>query len=238
MARGLSAPRALVWITIIASAAALIVVWVIQPGAPPIYDGLPLGSPPYRFLVPHPNFATTPAPTTARKTFQIAGTPYGFELATGEPDPQASVLIPLASLELPPHAAVLTVTIEPVVPPQPPPLGTIIDGNDYRFTVTTAGHPVALRPGRTVRVTLRHTGSPGRPTVALLRGTSWKELSSVEEAVGSSTADSPALGDLALLISTRSSGGISGPLVAALIVAGVLAAMAVALVVIARRRRE
>ena len=220
------------------AAACLVVVWTVYPNNPPIYDGLPLGSPPYRYLVPPPNRAGTAPPTSVTKTFPVAGTPYGFQLQTLEPDPQASVLIPLASLSLPAGAARVTVSLAPVLPSESAPLGTILDGNVYRLSLVAEGQPVPLRQGRTVRVTLRHTGSPGRPALAVLQSRGWKRLPSVEEAVGTSTGDSPDLGDLVLLVSTRSRGGIGGPLISAFVVAGVLGVMAAVLVVLRRRRTK
>ena len=218
------------------AAAALVVVWTVDPNNPPIYDGLPLGSPPYRYLVPPPNRAPTAPPTRVTKTFPITGTPYGFQLQTLEPDPQASALIPLASLSLPPGASRITVSLAPVLPSEPAPPGTVLDGNVYHISLEAEGQPVPLRPGRTVRVTLRHTGSPGRPTLAVLQSRGWKRLPSVEEAVGTSTGDTPDLGDLVLLVSIGSKGGLGGPLVSAFVVAGVLGVMAVVLIVLRRRR--
>jgi hypothetical protein len=233
-----SHPKRIALGSLVVAAGALAVVWAAQPGDPPIYDGLPLGAPPYRYLVPPPNRAATAPPTSATQTFRIAGTPYGFQLETHEAAPQASILLPLASLRLPPSAAVITLEVQPVVPAAPPPPGTLIDGNAYRFTAVVSGQQVALRSGRTARITLRHTGSPGRPTVAVLQGQRWRPLRSIEAVPGSSEADTPVFGEMALLLSTRQPGGIGGPLTAALVVVGALGILLVVVLFIARRRRR
>jgi hypothetical protein len=219
------------------SAVALTIVWIAQPGNPPIYDGLPLGTPPYRYLVPPADRALTAPPSGAAMTFQIAGTPYGFQVNTSESVPQASVIVPVASLVIPPGATRVTVSVRPVLPPSPAPLGSTIDGNVYRIEVSTGtGQPVAIRRGSTVRVMLRHTGSPGRPNVAVYTGSRWRSLTSVEDMPGISTADSPQLGDLTLLTSNHRSSGLSGSVTAALVVGAVLVVMALLILVIGRAR--
>jgi hypothetical protein len=147
------------------------------------------------------------------------------------------MLLPLASIDLPPGAGTIRLTITPVLPAVPASPGLQMDGNTYRFTATVASGPVGLKSGHSVRITLRHTGAPGRPTMALLEGGRWVLLHSVESASGTSTADSPMLGQLVLMLSTGHSSGLGAPLTAALIVLGVLVILALVLLILGRKRR-
>lgn len=213
--------------------------WLIWPGNPPLYDGLPLSVPPYRYLDPPPGLGRTPPPTSAAEIVQASQVPYGFLVHTSEDAPQASAVIPVKSLALPNGADSLAIRIDPVQPPAPLPRGHF-DGNVYRIGVVDArtGDPIVIRPGRTFTVTLRHTGAPGTPALEQYADGRWRVLKSVQPAPGHSEAAAAAFGSFALTIQTlrpAPTGGLGGGVVAALVVTGCLFALALVLFLVRRR---
>jgi hypothetical protein len=222
----------------VATVGLLSVVWLVWPGNPPVYDGLPLDVPPYQYLDPPSGISPTGPPSHITDVVQVAGTPYGFAVHTDEIDPQAAVVIPIRSLSLPPGVNSLAVTIVPVQPPLAHLPDGRLDGNVYRVSVAQAssGEPVALRAGASFTITLRHTGAPGVPYLAQYFQGGWRKLSSFEPAAGQSQSTAHAFGEFALALVPRQRGMPSDGVLKAVAVAGALAAIGIVLFVVRRQQ--
>lgn len=218
--------------------------WVtgIFGAAPPVYDGLPLPSEPYRYLQPPRGLATTGPPGSVTETVTATtGTGTGIEPSTTETPPQASVILTTSSFTVAAGAAVV-VRIRAVPPPRPPSSGQF-DGNVYQFSASTAGAPVALASGATATIVLRSSGSPGTPVLEAFDGSAWHALPTTAVPPLEYAAPVPDLGDFALVLlpgaaaAARASARGSG-LITAVVIGVVLVTVGGLLSLIRRSRRR
>ena len=217
---------------------------VLDPGAPPLYDGvLPLV--PYVYL--DPPSGEPSGPRGAMATVAVTDSQNALvSVATDELQPQAQLLAAPGDLVVAPGATSLDVSIEPVRPTTSPANGHI-DGNVYRITVRdNAGNPVLGKAGGNVSVVLRST-DPNQATATIARfgNGSWEELETAPTGVGGSfLVVVTSFGDFAVILPGPAGGGAgdAGPvtlpvwLVVALV--GIVAVMVVLAVTGPRRRPD
>jgi hypothetical protein len=234
------------WLGALAPAIGLLaIVWLVSPPAGlPLYDGIGLPQEPYRYLQPPKGQPSGLPPSSIHRTLVIAnGNSPVYKVGTSESPPQAYYFMQYRALAIPPGAKTITIDVRAVPPPGPAPSGSRLDGNVYRFAVTTSiGAPVRFQGGRKVSVELRGTGASGTPTLAQYAGGGWTKLPTLV-LLGENyyLANVHSLGDFALLLparSTGSSGGIGGalPLIVAAIVLVLLAVAAILLIRLNRSR--
>jgi hypothetical protein len=203
---------------------------------PPIYDGLPLQTEPYRYLQPAPGQATTAPPTSGSENVKPSNQGLPFIVNTNESPPQAELQADPNALAIPPGVQNLTITITPVPPAAPIPNGRL-DGNVYRTSVTApGGAPVGVLPGKHVTVFLRGTGVSGKTVIDRFSAGRWSPLSTQVPGTGFHAADSDQLGDFALVLLPEGAGGLSGGVRAAIAVAAVLVVIGLLLFAVRRFR--
>jgi hypothetical protein len=138
------ADRRLGWLLILAGAAIALAVQVAQPVGVPLYDGVVVQEP-YRFLHPTGDQTGTPTSYTGQKPVSNGPSPI-FAAATTENPPQAQLISQRNAFEVTPGATAVLVSVTPIEPPGPPPEGSTIAGNVYRFSVTDqSGTPLDVR---------------------------------------------------------------------------------------------
>jgi hypothetical protein len=221
------------------AATLLVVFWATRgwEAGPPIYDGLPLQTEPYRYLQPAPGQATTAPPTSASENVKPSTQGLPFIVNTNESPPQAELQADPAALAVPPSAQSLTITITPVPPAAPIPNGRL-DGNSYRMVITVVGGtPVGVLPGKHISVFLRGTGVSGKTVVERFSNGRWSPLPTQSPGAGFHAADSDQLGDFALVLLPGGAGGLSGGVRAAIAVAAFIVVLAGLLVGIRLLRR-
>jgi hypothetical protein len=165
-----------------ATAAALMVAWLL-PGRPvPIYDGIGAPDEPYRYVSVSPGVASrTQPPTTARITVPMQnGVASVVQLATAEQGPQAEVDIVGQSLSEPAASvsASVTVTLTPVAPDAGA-SGPQIDGNVYRLSWIAGSTAMSFSNQGDDLMYLRATvGPPPRATFVYRQGPGarWRAL--------------------------------------------------------------
>jgi hypothetical protein len=186
----------------------LAAVWLIGPHTtPPLYNAFPQPADPYRFLT-----SNSPA-TAAAKDVAVTGLASPPLIAgTDENPPQAQILVGAGSLQLPPGATTVRVTITPLPPPSVGPPHQRVDGNVYRFALTVNGTPITLRAGAPATIVLRGPSGAGQATVARFDGTNWTPLNTTPIGTIADTyaANVTSLGDVALIASPSSGGGGGG----------------------------
>lgn len=128
------ADRRLGWLLVLAGAAMALAVQVAQPVGVPLYDGVVVQEP-YRFLHPVGDQAGSPTSYSGEKPVSNGQSPI-FAAATSENPPQAQLIAQRNAFELTPGATAVLVLVTPIEPPGPPPEGSTIAGNVYRFSVT------------------------------------------------------------------------------------------------------
>jgi hypothetical protein len=220
------------------AATLLAVFWTTREwdAGPPIYDGLPLQTEPYRFLQPTPGQATTAPPTSASENVKPSLQGLPFIANTNESPPQAELQADPNALAIPPSVPNLTITITPVPPPAPIPNGRL-DGNVYRMSITLPGGvPVAVRPGKHVTVFLRGTGVNGKTVMDRFSAGRWSALPTQIPGAGFHSADSDQLGDFALVL-LPGSAGLSGGVTAGIAIAVALVLIGLLLVIVRLLRR-
>lgn len=231
-------PAGLCRAAVLGSIGILATVWLLGPASPPLYDGLPIGTPPYRFLIPPEGSPHTPPPSSVSVSVVLADNPGGVSLATKEPRPQADVSIPTQLLDVPPQVDTVRVTVEPVPPPATLPKDGRIDGNVYRISVTTFdGRALRLRVGsaRLFQVELLGTGSQREPHVEQYAGGSWVRLAFVHPEPGVFQFHPSQPGEFALVLPPDHS--VFGPGAdAAIAVGAALLLLSVILWAVRRRR--
>lgn len=202
-----------------ASAVALVLVWRLLPTAsPPLYDGVCIADP-YRHL------GSTPAPTSATSSFSGSQFP-AAEVLTTETPAQAQILMMAGTFSA---ASSITVAIQPVAPPAPPPDGRTQDGNAYQITATAGGQQLQPSSANPATIVLRGTGASGSLVLYVNSGSGWQPLKTFNLGCGVTfEAVSPKLGYFALFkmgdSNTTSSGGFPVGIVVAIVGALVVAA--------------
>lgn len=224
--------RRAAWGLILTATVLLGALWRVLPASPPLYDGLCTADP-YREL------GNSPAPAAASTTYPGAQFP-AAEVATNETPAQAQILMTSGTFSG--GGAPVTVSVEPVSPPAPPPSGLRLDGNTYRFSAVAGGQPI--QPTQSVTVSLRGAGDTGSLTMYVNSGAGWQQLKTFNLGCGFTfEAVSPKLGYFALFATggARGSGGGSGGFPVAVVVGVLAAVVVVATIVLARfsaRRRR
>ncbi len=221
----------------------LALTWRASPlPSPPMYEGLTAQAEPYRYLHPPPGLGSTPRPSGTRATRPLeGGQSPALSPATAETPPQAQLLAARGAFAVPPGATAVTATIAAVDPPPGPPIGGEVAGNVYDISLTAAGAPLAVGPGRTVTVVLRGPAGIGGPTIERFAGGAWTRLETqpLGALAGDSyTADTGALGEFALVAPPGSSAPRSGTdIVAIVLAAGAVLLTAATLIALRRNRR-
>lgn len=167
-------------------------------GSPPLYDGVVVQDP-YRYLAPEPGHAGSP--TSFRSSPAVEGSTSPSVVApTAENPPQAQLIALPGSFALPPGATSLTVAVEPIAAPAPPP-GFIIFGNVYRVAVADqSGTAVPISPGTLPTLILRAPDGVVTATIWRLAGGSWQQLTTEPAGQpGMFITNVTALGDFALI---------------------------------------
>jgi hypothetical protein len=171
---------------LIAALAALLVAWVVAPGAVPLYDGINFPDEPYRYVVPPAGYQHTPRPDSATGTATAAGgvSTSTLYVNTEESAPQVDVVIPNTLLATSAGVTSFTVSTVPLAPDHQPSKGRI-DGNVYRVSVvampsgTVSWAPPPGDAASESLVVLRATSAARPPPVFLYRaspGLAWSVL--------------------------------------------------------------
>ncbi|GAC1400624.1 MAG: hypothetical protein NVSMB52_14250 [Chloroflexota bacterium] len=216
-------------------------IWSFVPLSPPLYDGLTFPSEPYRYLHPPPGNQTSIPPRSTSFTQKITGkvSPLTVVL-TGERPPQARLILNDGALAVHPGTTSVSITIQPVPAPVPPPGGTI-DGNVYRFSVTDKrGTDVPLTRNAEVSIDLRITGKPGTPVIELFQNGQWLPQPTHQYITTPLySTHVHVLGYYAIVIGGRQSVASSGtPILPFVAVGVVLVALVAILLVLVRLRRR
>jgi hypothetical protein len=203
---------------------------------PPIYDGLPLQTEPYRYLQPSPGQATTAPPTSASENVKPQqGLP--FIVNTGESPPQAELQADPNAFPIPPSVQSVIITITPVPPAAPIPNGRL-DGNSYRMSVMLpGGSPLPVLPGKHVTVYLRGTGALGKTVMDRFSNGRWTSLATQLPGSGFHAAGSDQLGDFALVLLPGGAGGLGSGVTAAIVIGAILVGIAILLTAVRLLRR-
>jgi hypothetical protein len=216
----------------------LAVFWVTRgwQGGPPIYDGLPLQTEPYRYLQPLPGQATTGPPSSASENVKLMQN-FPFIVSTSESPPQAELQADPDAFVVPQQTQSLTISVTPVPPAAPIPNGRL-DGNVYRMSVTLAdGAPVSVAAGKHVTVYLRGTGVSGKTVMDRFSDGSWTPLPTQVPGSGFHAVDSDQLGDFALVLRPGGAGGLSSGARAGIAVAVFVVVIGAVLALVRRLRR-
>jgi hypothetical protein len=221
------------WITLAAGIGLILAAQVVAPVAAPLFDALTVLGP-YHYLAPAAG--QSGAPTSATVTEALAnGASPGFNAATSESPPQAQLIAAPDAFQLAAGSTTVTITIQPIAPPAPSTVGTIL-GNVYRYAVTDQnGANLATKPGTLVTLVLRAPDASTEAVVAQYTGGAWSKIDSSPSGTPAFfLATTGSFGDFALV---ETSGGF-GPLEVSLlilVVGGILGAIGF---FILRRRRQ
>jgi hypothetical protein len=152
-----------------------------QRTAAPLYDGLPLPQPPYRYVSPPPSLkSSNEPPLSAERTLAIrnaqvvAGT-----VSTG--DNQATAFFPAGALSVPPGSQGVLVRLEPDGSPPAPPPGSSIRGNVYRLTALAQPSGAPAGVARPFQLTLRYPPGPFQE-IQLYREQAWRPAKTSRDA--------------------------------------------------------
>jgi hypothetical protein len=185
--------------TLAAGLAVIAAAQLVAPrGTPPLYDGVVVQDP-YRYLAPGPGQGGTP--TSFRSSPAIQGpTSPQVVAATTESPPQAQLIAEPDAFVLPPGAAALTVSIDPVAAPAPPPAAAIV-GNVYRIAVADqSGTALPVSPGALPTLILRAPEGVLTATIWRFGGATWQELTTEPAGQpGMFITNVTGLGDFALI---------------------------------------
>jgi hypothetical protein len=236
----LPAPRRVGAIAVGGALLGLAVLWLSGTRGPAIYDGLPIGTPPYRYLDPPPGSPKTPPPSSVSYAVRLADVPAGVSLATTEPKPQADASIPTQLLLVPPATTEVRVSLGPVPPPSLEPPDGRIDGNVYKVAVATlSGQALQLKPGaeQFFEMELLGTGSQREPHVEQYTGSGWTRLPFTHPQAGIFNFNPSQPGEYALVLPPGHP--LFGPgLTAAVVTGGALVVLGGALGGLRARRRR
>lgn len=215
-------------------------VWLNLPHeSPPLYDGVFVPPPPYRYVNPpagQPH--TNKRPTTGRVVMSARDIQSGGAFVnTNEPvAPQARLTFDPGALVLPPGTTQVILTIRPIPAPSTQPSGSLV-GNVYRYTATSqTGASIPVKRGQVIRILLRGTGAPGAPTIEQYSGghwRAWKTVHLLNTAYHLAQADS--FGEYALV--TPGTGGTTNGYLPVIVVGGVVVILVVAGMVVVRFAR-
>lgn len=198
--------RRLGWIAVVVGGLLALAVQIAAPAGVPLYDGVVVAEP-YRYLHPTGEQAGSPSSYDDSKPVTEAVSPLiaGF---TSESPPQAQLIAQADAFQLTTGTTALKVSIEPIEAP-PPPSGSTIAGNVYRFAVTDqAGNPLATKSCDGCRsLLLRAPGGTGEAVLGRYVNGAWTKVQTLQAGtVDLYQANVSALGDYAVIL-----GGSSQP---------------------------
>ncbi len=228
---------------LVAAAAALATAWIATPHAIPLYDGIGVPDEPYRYVTPPAGYQKTPAPSTATMTVPAANgvsTGDGFYVNTKEQSPQFGVFLSPGSLTGPAGTKQLTITVTPQAP-QGGTSGGPVDGNVYHVALLADGAAtakVADNAKDSLVTLIRATSAKVANAVIYYRPAngSWTALPSERGGTDSFQAYFQGAGDYAIVVA-KAGGSSSHTGLIIVLIAGVLVAMAAAIVLIRLSRR-
>jgi len=198
---------------LLAAATLLALVWHVSPPVtPPLYDGLGLPPEPYRYLNPPPALKHgNKTPSSTSLSVPVSGGESSFEsAATNENPPQAQLILQPNAVRLPAGTKWIAIVVRPV-PALPAPQDGNLDGNAYRFALTSnSGTLLALGKG-TTSVALRGTGARGSPIIEQYTGGHWIRLKTgIYLGIAIYVANVKSLGDFALVLPGKATGASGG----------------------------
>jgi hypothetical protein len=143
----------------------LVATWSLHPGrpaAPPLFDGIPLPQAPYRYESPPPDQRSgNQPPLSGSVTIPVVG---GESPGAGvqTDDQQVTIFFGTGAFALPASAQTITVRIQPVKDPPPPPSGFQLRGNTYRISARSdpGAHAIDIARGRNYHITMRLPPGP------------------------------------------------------------------------------
>lgn len=147
----------------LATAGGLALVLIVQGSGRaglPLYDGLPLPQPAYRYVLPPKSLVSSNQEPLAAETQLGAreGKVLAGALQTG--DRQMAASFAVGALSTSPEVQSVRIRVEPDRAPPPPPAGAIIHGNVYRVSATTQPAGAPVRVERPFQIALRFPPGP------------------------------------------------------------------------------
>lgn len=143
---------------------------------PPLYDGIALPQPPYRYVSPPPGLRDNKPPESGEATFPVrGGRVIGGGVATA--DNQVTVFLPLDAFRIAAGTQSVRVRIEPVQNPPAPPPGAEIRGNVYLISAIQQPSGAAADLLAVYAVTMRFPPGPFQ-RLQFYDGTAWRPLDS------------------------------------------------------------
>ena len=137
--------------------------------ARPLYDGVPTIDP-YLWLDPPKGLKG--GAQAAQETDPVDSAQ--LLLVTPESPPQAQFFSDFAAIDLPAAAKSVTISIQPIEPPQAAPTDGVVAGNVYDIEVTDdAGHRLAVAPGNLITIVLRGPANLASATIERFENGAW-----------------------------------------------------------------
>lgn len=169
------------WLLLAAALPLLVLAWLVDPSAPPLYDGLqgPVG--PYKYLNPPPGLGAQHRNPLPGRTVEHLSNGHFTEtlLRTPEKVPQALLELGDGAVQVPRGISAVTLSVRPVPPPQPIGNGDL-DGNVYLFQATgNNGASLALDPHVGGLLELRKTGKELNAHMEIFKRGTWVPLATL-----------------------------------------------------------
>jgi hypothetical protein len=198
--RASATDRRIGWLAVLGGLALALAAQVHAPIRVPLFDGVVVQEP-YRYL--HPTGGQAGNPLSDSHSIAVQGGVSPIVSAfTAENPTQAQLVAQKDAFELPPGTTSIDVSITPIEPP-PPPAGSSIAGNVYRFAVgATGGAPLAIKAcSGCVSLTLRAPDDVGEATLQRYAGGQWTVVETIHVPLtGGFQANPKVLGDYALIV--------------------------------------
>lgn len=122
------------WLLVLAGSALALGLQAVSPVGVPLYDGVVVQEP-YRFLRPTSGQVGDPGSFSRSLSLDDGRAPVIVAPTTEQP-PQAQLITQEDAFLVPDGVTSVKVSVSPIDPPGPPPEGSTIAGNVYRFAVT------------------------------------------------------------------------------------------------------
>jgi len=212
---------------------------LLWPGKPPVFDGIPAPPPPFRYVSPPPDLASS---NQAPLSGEVAVTVVDLRLSGAgvqTADGQAAAIFRPGSLQPSAAASQIRLRLEPVTDPPEPPKGYSIVGNVYRVLVIE--EPTQAQLGLTKPYQLTMEIPPGPfDVLQLYDGTNWQVLQTNFESDRFPRVKLSALGEVAATVRSSHAAALesaSNLLRTGLIIATLVAAIGLLLLWARRHRR-
>ncbi len=218
------------WLLVLGASALALGLQVLAPVGVPLYDGVVIQEP-YRFLEPIGDQTGDPGSFSNTLPVDDRGSPVIVAPTTEQP-PQAQLIAQRDAFLVPDGVTSITVSITPVGPAAPPPAGSTIAGNVYRFSVTDdSGTLLAPKPCDGCRsLVLRAPDGTENAAIMHLADGTWESVATVHAGTVAMYQANPAvLGDFAVVAGPGGSPG-DGVDVTLLVLGGGIALVFVAFV--------